>query len=161
MEDSLATLICPKVTQYHYYVGLDFFQNLLSISVFKHFNLLSSLLPTRGSRNERSTGQRRNPICLARISAVQFTYESVAVARSTGKHQSQTSNCSLIQKNWEALPINPSQWKWQEATEIPPDVLWYISLYEIMTNDGQQRMVKQTNCHQTLSTKPSVSKAQW
>jgi len=41
--------------------------------------------------------------------------------------------------NKEALPITPTLWKGQYATRISQDVLWCVSLYEVMTNDQQRR----------------------
>jgi hypothetical protein len=39
-----------------------------------------------------------------------------------------------------------AEWKnLQEATGTPPEVLWCISLQEVMTNDDQQRWARQTN----------------
>ena len=42
-------------------------------------------------------------------------------------------------RSQEALTISPSLQKQQEPSRIPPDVLWCVSLYEVMTNDDQWR----------------------
>ena len=44
----------------------------------------------------------------------------------------------------------PSPQKKQEVTATPPEVLWCISLYEVMTNDDLHRMVRHTNTTQYL-----------
>lgn len=41
-------------------------------------------------------------------------------------------------KKREALPVDPSPWKQQEATRISGEVFWCISLYKAMRNDDHQ-----------------------
>ena len=36
-----------------------------------------------------------------------------------------------------------------DATRTPPEVLWCVSLYEVMTNNDQQRMISYTNITQS------------
>jgi hypothetical protein len=45
----------------------------------------------------------------------------------------------LSRRNQKALPICPIPQKQQEAIRKPSEVLWCLSLHEVMTNNDQQR----------------------
>jgi hypothetical protein len=52
-------------------------------------------------------------------------------------------------RNLKALPISLSPQKQQEADGTPPEGFFFFSsLYEVMTHDDQQRMVRRTNTTQ-------------
>jgi hypothetical protein len=44
---------------------------------------------------------------------------------------------ALSRRSSRDLPIGTSLWKQQEAAGIPPEVLWCMSLYEVMTSEDQ------------------------
>ena len=54
------------------------------------------------------------------------------------KHQTLISSSGLIQKKpWDSANLNSK--KQQEATSAPPEVLWCLSPYEVMTSEDQRR----------------------
>lgn len=81
------------------------------------------------------------------------SYESVAVAQSTHKHHPWFSNLVQSRRNWEALPIGPSQRKLQNATKIPPQVS--LVLFSLKSHDKQWSMIrkegKAVQCHSIIS----------
>jgi hypothetical protein len=44
--------------------------------------------------------------------------------------------------NQELLPISTSPLKQQEESRTPPEVLWCVSLYKVMTNEHQQQKAR-------------------
>ena len=58
----------------------------------------------------------------------------------------------------KALPVSSSMQKHQEAPRTTPEVLPCVSLYEVTTNDDQQRMARQTNTIQPHQQRPVSSK---
>jgi hypothetical protein len=61
----------------------------------------------------------------------------------------ESAMADLYRLKHEDLQIEPGLTKWQEAAKTPPEVLWYISLYEVMSKDDQKRveMVSYTTQH--------------
>jgi hypothetical protein len=45
----------------------------------------------------------------------------------------------MNRRNHEALPISMSPLKQKEAARTPPEALWYVFLYEVMTSKDERR----------------------
>jgi hypothetical protein len=67
------------------------------------------------------------------------------------KHHRQL-NPEETQSNW-TKPAEAAR-----SPQTPPEVLWCVSLYEVMMNNGQQRMARQTNTIQCQKGRPALTK---
>ena len=86
---------------------------------------------------------------LEQIQSVLSGYQQFSSHESATEVQSRRSTKTVI---------SSSQQKHLEATGIPPEVLWCISLYEVTTNNGLQRMAKQTSTIQHSQQRPVSAK---
>lgn len=66
-------------------------------------------------------------------------YESVTAGLINSIYKIAMTGRATGSANW------PESEEVQEAARTPPEDLWCISLYEVKTNDYQQRMVRRTN----------------
>ena len=126
-----------------------------------HLNVLTSLLAHHPPEAlERLRGKRRMWTCLETglWTKSNLHYQDVSSSIPMNQKQYLDPLTNAIHKsimvavqsrrNLEALPTSLSPRKRWETTGIPPEVLWCISFYEVMSNNVKNKTVaRQTNCH--------------